>query len=177
VVKERQPVSEKGRESSVSDNSSWLLRAGTRGWNYQQVFGKFAAGAIIVEVLQPHLKEVYQQVLFVELMKFLATISTVQTVRLISREEDRESVEALSASWCQEFATRFGLRLEVFFQEGAHDRRLHFIGAENTWIVSTGRGIDFFSRPRKQPLKGQTSVLVESSILGSMAALSQDAAL
>lgn len=80
-------------EAGGSSASAVVLRAGTRGWNFERVFGKNAAGAISVEVLQPHMHDSNQQRLFVEFLRFLATIGSMQIVRLISRAEDQAKVD------------------------------------------------------------------------------------
>ena len=95
----------------------------------------------------PDLETDRAQDLLLEFARLLAQRGTLSVLRSIAREEQRAIVEPLAEKWMVVLASCFGMNLEVFFSAGVHDRRLHFIGQQTTWIVAAGRGLDSFQHP------------------------------
>ena len=79
-------------------------------------------------------------------MEVCSRRGTVEEIRLLTRAEDRETVEP-SLMRLGERAGELGLRFRVYVFPGAYDRRAHFSRPGGTWCITSGFGLNMYRRP------------------------------
>lgn len=121
---------------------------GDRGFSYRSLFFDYLQGAKKVTLEDPYIRRHHQITNFLNFCEVCVDAGTVQEIHLVtSYEDDEEKQEAgpkiIAIGRSLE---DHGIKLSVTISDTLHDRRLEL---DNGWIITLGRGLDFFQRPEE----------------------------
>ena len=119
---------------------------GDRGYSYRTLFFDYLQGAKKVRLEDPYIRRHHQITNFLHFCEVCVDAGTVQEIQLVtSYEDDEEKKEAgpkiIAIARSLE---EHGIKLDVKISDTLHDRRIEL---DNGWIITLGRGLDFYQRP------------------------------
>jgi ATP-dependent Lon protease len=119
---------------------------GDRGYSYRTLFLDYLQGAKKVRLEDPYIRRHHQITNFLHFCEVCVDAGTVQEIQLVtSYEDDEEKQEAgpkiIAIARSLE---EHGIKLDVKMSDTLHDRRIEL---DNGWIITLGRGLDFYQRP------------------------------
>jgi ATP-dependent Lon protease len=119
---------------------------GDRGFSYRTLFLEYLQGAKKVRLEDPYIRRHHQITNFLHFCEVCVDAGTVQEIQLVtSYETDEEKLEAgpkiIAIARSLE---EHGIKLDVKISATLHDRRIEL---DNGWIITLGRGLDFYQRP------------------------------
>lgn len=119
---------------------------GDRGYSYRTLFLDYLQGAKKVRLEDPYIRRHHQITNFLHFCEVCVDAGTVQEIQLVtSYEDDEEKKEAgpkiIAIARSLE---EHGIKLDVKISATLHDRRIEL---DNGWIITLGRGLDFYQRP------------------------------
>ena len=119
---------------------------GDRGYSYRTLFLDYLQGAKKVRQEVPYIRRHHQITNFLHFCEVCVDAGTVQEIQLVtSYEDDEEKKEAgpkiIAIAQSLEI---HGIKLDVKISDTLHDRRIEL---DNGWIITLGRGLDFYQRP------------------------------
>jgi len=119
---------------------------GDRGFSYRTLFFDYLQGAKKVKLEDPYIRRHHQITNFLHFCEVCVDAGTVQEIQLVTSYEDEEEKQeagnkiiAIARS-----LEEHGIKLSVTMSETLHDRRIEL---DNGWIITLGRGLDFYQRP------------------------------
>jgi ATP-dependent Lon protease len=119
---------------------------GDRGFSYRTLFFDYLQGTKKVRLEDPYIRRHHQITNFLHFCEVCVDAGTVQEIQLVtSYEDDGEKQEAgpkiIAIARSLE---EHGIKLSVKISDTLHDRRIEL---DNGWIITLGRGLDFYQRP------------------------------
>jgi ATP-dependent Lon protease len=119
---------------------------GDRGYSYRTLFLDYLQGAKKVRLEDPYIRRHHQITNFLHFCEVCVDAGTVQEIQLVtSYEDDEEKKEAgpkiIAIARSLE---EHGIKLDVKISNTLHDRRIEL---DNGWVITLGRGLDFYQRP------------------------------
>ena len=118
---------------------------GDRGYSYTTLFLDYIKGAKKVRVEDPFIRTNHQIVNFLRFCEVCVEAGTVQEIHLKTAYDDEfQKQETLSKLvTVEDSLVEHGIKLTINFSPTLHDRR---IDLDNGWIITLGRGLDFYQR-------------------------------
>ena len=124
-----------------------MVAENMRGISYDNLFGKYLAGATEITVTDPYIRLFYQARNFMEFLetvvKFRATDDTVKVHLITSPDEYPQSSQEEFLRRMEESAPSVGIDFSWEFADNIHAR--HII-TDHGWKISLDRGLDIFQQ-------------------------------
>jgi ATP-dependent Lon protease len=119
---------------------------GDRGYSYRTLFLDYLQGAKKVRLEDPYIRRHHQITNFLHFCEVCVDAGTVQEIQLVtSYEDDEEKKEAgPKIITIARSLEEHGIKLDVKISDTLHDRRIEL---DNGWVITLGRGLDFYQRP------------------------------
>ena len=127
---------------------SYCIADGSRGHGLRAVFGRFMAEADTIEFVDPYLTLALD--VFAEFIRLFSESPHASTIRVVTRNRGKEDPSRRQLLAMADRAAGIGLTVQVRLSWASdakwsiHDRRLHFLGSEHTWVVGLGRGLGMY---------------------------------
>ena len=119
---------------------------GDRGYSYRTLFLDYLQGAKKVRLEDPYIRRHHQITNFLHFCEVCVDAGTVQEIQLVTYYEDDEEKQEAGPKiiTIARSLEEHGIKLDVKTSATLHDRRIEL---DNGWIITLGRGLDFYQRP------------------------------
>lgn len=129
-------------------------KAGQRGITYESLLMPYLRGATKIVITDPYIRMPHQGRNLADLLSLLAAAkgdADEIDVKLVTAKEfnptfQHRHIEMLKA--IRDASNAAGVRLEVSFQQGIHDRRIE---TDAGWRIDLGKGLDIWQKPSENP--------------------------
>lgn len=119
---------------------------GDRGFSYRTLFFDYMQGAKKVRLEDPYIRRHHQITNFLHFCEVCVDVGTVQEIQLVTSYENEEEKQEAAPKIIAiaRSLEEHGIKLKVTISETLHDRRIEL---DNSWVITLGRGLDFYQRP------------------------------
>jgi ATP-dependent Lon protease len=145
-VKFPEPVAVNPAETAELKEKEIRIFHGDRGYSYRTLFLDYLQGVKKVRLEDPYIRRHHQITNFLHFCEVCVDAGTVQEIHLVtSYDDDEEKQEAgPKIITIARSLEEHGIKLDVKISPTLHDRRIEI---DNGWVITLGRGLDFYQRP------------------------------
>ncbi len=122
------------------------IHYGETGHSYETILGPYLTGATEVVIEDAYVRATHQVINFVRFCEAIVKCPTIRKIRLVSVFPDEERREEVGNKLqeLKQSLLDFDVELEIRLNPTLHDREIRL---DNGWIITIGRGLDFYQQP------------------------------
>lgn len=143
--------------------ANFTIRYGSTGFSYQNIFGRYLAGAKKLIIEDPYIRREYQVRNLLQVCELAVQNGTIKTIELVTgfeheyqRDETAKRLDELKESLAD-----VGVDFSYRFDEKLHDREIR---TDTGWHVQIGRGLDIYLRLESKMQIGASNLDLRSCL-------------
>lgn len=140
------PVASDAVAVTALEEKHFKIYYGDTGHSYETILGPYLTGAKEVVIEDAYVRATHQVINFVRFCEAIVKCPTIRKIRLVSVFPDEEKREEVGNKLqeLKQSLLEFDVELEIRLNPTLHDREIRL---DNGWIITIGRGLDFYQRP------------------------------